>query len=108
LKTIVDAFGTLEHVERLAVQIGSRMIGSTANLAAADYISGIFDQSGLSLEKQEISCPNWIEEHITLELNGEILEASANTFPHPVISPRQPFLSARPRNWNRPQSWIGY
>jgi Predicted aminopeptidases len=80
LKTIVDAFGTLEHVKRLAVQIGSRMIGSTANLAAADYISGIFEQSSLSLEKQEISCPNWIEEHTALELNGEILEASANTF----------------------------
>jgi aminopeptidase YwaD len=80
LKTIVDAFGTLEHVEHLAVQIGSRMIGSTANLVAADYISGIFEQSGLSLEKQEISCPNWIEEHTALELNGEILEASANTF----------------------------
>ena len=80
MKTIVDASGTLEHVGRLAVQIGSRMIGSTANLAAADYISGIFRQSGLSLERQEISCPNWVEEQTVLELNGEILEASANTF----------------------------
>jgi aminopeptidase YwaD len=83
LKTIVDAFGTLEHVERLAVQVGSRIIGSTANLAAADYISGIFEQSDLSVERQEISCPDWIEEHTALELDGEILEASANTFSPP-------------------------
>jgi aminopeptidase YwaD len=80
LKTITDAYGTLEHVKHLAVHIGSRLIGSTANLAAADYISDVFKQSGLSLEKQEISCPDWIEEHTSLELNGKMLEASANTF----------------------------
>ena len=72
--------GTLEHVKHLAVQIGSRPIGSTANLAAADYISEVFRQSALSLEKQEIPCPDWIEEHTSLELNGDPLEASANTF----------------------------
>ena len=80
MKTIADAYGTLEHVERLAVQIGSRPIGSTANLAAADYISEVFQRSGLSVERQEISCPNWVEEQTSLELNGERLEASANTF----------------------------
>jgi aminopeptidase YwaD len=78
LKTIAD--GTLEHVKYLAVHIGSRPIGSTANLAAADYVSKVFKQNGLSLEKQEISCPDWTEEHTSLELNGEMLEASANTF----------------------------
>jgi aminopeptidase YwaD len=71
---------TLEHVKHLAVQIGSRPIGSPANLTAADYISEVFRQSGLSLEKQEISCPDWVEEQTSLELNGEPLEASANTF----------------------------
>jgi aminopeptidase YwaD len=80
VKTITDAFGTLEHVNHLSVQIGSRSIGSTANLTAADYISDIFKQSGLSVETQEISCPDWIEEHTSLDLNGEPLEASANTF----------------------------
>jgi aminopeptidase YwaD len=78
LKTVAER--ALEHVERLAVQIGSRLIGSTANLAAADYISQVLKQSGLSLETQEISCPDWLAEHTSLELNGELLEASANTF----------------------------
>jgi aminopeptidase YwaD len=81
VKTTIQ--GTLEHVKHLAVHIGSRLIGSTANLAAADYISDIFQQNGLSIEKQEISCPDWIDEQTTLELNGEPLEASANTFSPP-------------------------
>jgi len=71
---------TLEHVKQLAVHIGSRPIGSPANLAAADYIGGVFNQSGLSVEKQEIPCPNWSEEYTSLELDGEALEVSANTF----------------------------
>jgi aminopeptidase YwaD len=78
LKTIADV--ALEHVEKLAVQIGSRPIGSKANRAAADYISDVFKQNGLSLETQEISCPEWIAEQTSLELLGEMLEASANTF----------------------------
>jgi aminopeptidase YwaD len=78
LKTIADA--ALEHVERLAVHIGSRLIGSTANLAAADYISEVFRRCSLALETQEISCPDWIAEQTSLDLKGESLEASANTF----------------------------
>jgi aminopeptidase YwaD len=70
----------LEHVEHLAVGIGSRPIGSTANLAAADYISNVFRQSGLSVEEQEIPVPNWIVQQTSLALDGELLEASANTF----------------------------
>lgn len=68
------------HVEHLAVHIGSRPIGSPANLAAADYISEVFRQSGLSVEMQDIPCPEWAAVHTSLELNGEALEASANTF----------------------------
>ena len=68
MKTISDAHGTLEHVKHLSVHIGSRPIGSTANLAAADYISEVFKKAGLILEKQEFSCPDWIEEHSSLEL----------------------------------------
>ncbi len=78
MKTIAD--GALEHVKHLAVQIGCRPIGSSANHAAADYISGVFKQSGLFLEKQNISCPDWVEERTSLALGGEPLEASANTF----------------------------
>lgn len=36
--------------------------------------------SGLFVEKQEISCSAWKAEQTSLELNGEFLEASANTF----------------------------
>jgi aminopeptidase YwaD len=78
LKTIPDR--ALEHVKRLAVDIGSRPIGSPANRAAAEYISEVFTKCGLSLETQEIPCPEWVAEHTSLELDGEALEASANTF----------------------------
>jgi len=78
LKTIAD--GALEHVESLSVRIGNRPIGSMANLAAAEYISAVFKQCGLSVEQQEIPCPNWMDEGTSLELNGQALEASANTF----------------------------
>ncbi len=32
------------------------------------------------MERQEIPCPYWLVEHTSLELNGELLEASVNTF----------------------------
>ena len=69
-----------EHVEHLAVGIGNRPIGSAANQAASDYISEVFGSCGLSLETQQIPCPDWFVEHTSLELDGEMLEASANTF----------------------------
>lgn len=71
---------TLEHVEYLAVQIGSRPIGSPANREAADYIADVFRQSGYSVERQEIPCPDWMAEQTSLILNGELLEAFSNTF----------------------------
>ena len=77
---MTDGYGTLEHVKRLAFQIGSRVIGSSGNRAAADYIDGIFRQCGLSVERQDIPCPDWVEEGTDLILEGERLEASANTF----------------------------
>jgi len=78
LKTIAD--GALQHVEHLAAQIGSRPIGSRANLAAAKYIRDVFEQSGLVVEQQDIPCPDWVAELTSLALHGELLEASANTF----------------------------
>ena len=80
MKTITDAYGTLEHVKHLAVTIGSRPIGSPANIAAANYISDVFKQAGLTLETQEFPCPDWTQEQTSLELNGDMLEAFANTF----------------------------
>ena len=78
MKTISES--ALKHVKHLSVDIGSRPIGSAANHAAADYISGVFSDSGLSVERQEIPCPEWIEEQTALTLSGELLEASANAF----------------------------
>lgn len=80
MQTNIDTHGTLKHVEHLAVHIGSRMIGSAANHAAEAYIREWFEQCGLAVERQEIDCPEWSEEHTSLALEGEQLEASANTF----------------------------
>ena len=80
MKTIADAYSTLEHVKQLSVNIGSRPIGSPANLAAADYISEVFKNNNLSIERQEIQCPNWVAEHTSLELDEEMLDAFANMF----------------------------
>ena len=70
----------LEHVKHLAIDIGCRPIGSPATLAAADYISQVFIRAGLRLEKQPIPCPDWSANQASLRLNGELLEAAANTF----------------------------
>jgi len=78
LKPVMD--GTLEHVHHLAVRIGCRPIGSAANLAAAEYICGVFEQAGLALETQQFTCPSWTEEYTRLELGGQPLEAFANAF----------------------------
>ena len=55
MKTIGD--GALEHVGRLPLQIGSRPIGTTANMAVEDYINEAFRQCGLSLNKQAETVP---------------------------------------------------
>ncbi len=81
----------LEHVEHLAVHIGNRPIGSAANLEAQDYITGVFKKAGLSVETQDFPCPDWTEEHTALELDGEPLEAFANTF-SPSCDLRAPTL----------------
>ncbi|HEX5839361.1 MAG TPA: M28 family metallopeptidase [Anaerolineales bacterium] len=78
MKTIGEQ--ALEHVRHLSVDIGTRPIGSAANRAAADAICRIFERCGLTVETQEIPCPDWSAGHTSLELNGELLEASANTF----------------------------
>ncbi|RPI33876.1 MAG: M28 family peptidase [Chloroflexota bacterium] len=69
-----------QHLQRLAVDIGSRTIGSPGNLAAAQYIQSSFESHQLSVEQQEFLCPDWAELETSLELSGELMEASANTF----------------------------
>src|SRR5688572_14780012 len=78
LKSIGDR--ALEHVKHLAVDIGCRPIGSASNLTAANYIREVFTKNGLAVEEQEIPCPEWFAESTSLQLNGEMLDASANTF----------------------------
>ena len=78
MKTIPDQ--ALSHVKHLSVDIGCRPIGSVANWAAADYISNVFTESGLAVERQEIPCPDWTADQASLMLNGNVLEAAANTF----------------------------
>jgi aminopeptidase YwaD len=80
LKKIIDGEVALEHVNHLSLQIGSRLIGSAGNHAAAEYIRSLFSRCGFSVEMQEIPCPDWFAEQASLKLGGEPLEASANTF----------------------------
>ena len=80
MKIEIDGQVALEHAKHLSVQIGSRLIGSPGNRAAAEYIRALFSGCGLSVQTQEIPCPDWIAEQTSLELEGEPLEASANTF----------------------------
>jgi aminopeptidase YwaD len=78
LKTIGEQ--ALKHVRHLSVDVGARPIGSAANRAAAGAICKLFERCGLTVETQDIPCPDWSAGHTSLELNGELLEASANTF----------------------------
>lgn len=69
-----------QYIQKLTGEIGNRLIGTPGNQAAADYIAAIFQQAGLAIEFQTFSCPDWVDESTVLELNGEALEAYANTF----------------------------
>jgi aminopeptidase YwaD len=71
---------TLRHLERLAGEIGIRTIGSSGDHAAAAYIEGVFRAAGLSVTFQDYPCPDWEAVFTTLALDGERLEAAANTF----------------------------
>ncbi len=70
----------LQHVHALSVNISSRTIGSAGHHAAAAYIAAQFASAGLALEEQRIPCPDWEELDAALELDGQPLDAHANTF----------------------------
>lgn len=70
----------LEHVRVLSEDIGSRMVGTPGNRAAADYITGVFERYGLAVERQAFSCPSWQARSARLTLAGRPFKAYANTF----------------------------
>jgi aminopeptidase YwaD len=62
----------MEHLDHLCREIGPRPVGSTANLAAADYVQGVLQNCGLDVTLQEFPCPLWEEKETRLELEGEV------------------------------------
>ena len=68
------------HVRKLSVEIGTRLIGTPSHHAAADYIADQLAQAGLAVERQPIPCPNWEEGPASVQVEGLILPAYANTF----------------------------
>lgn len=75
----------LDHVKYLSVQIQIRRIGPPVNLAAVDHINEVSTNGGLSVERQDIPRPNRFIEQTYLEINGDQLETSSNTFLPRVI-----------------------
>lgn len=73
----------MQHVHHLAVEIGSRPVGSAANRAAEDYIASVFQNAGLQVEELRFDCPDWHHEETILEQGGERLAAGANTWSPP-------------------------
>ena len=70
----------MQHVEQLSSRIGPRPLGSTANLAASDYIYQQFIRMGMAAERQPFTCPEWKSQAATLLLDGKPLPVVANTF----------------------------
>ncbi|MCL5996162.1 MAG: M28 family peptidase, partial [Chloroflexi bacterium] len=70
----------MQHLEQLCVAIGARPGGSHANHQAADYIRHIFSNAGLQVEPQDFDCPDWACDETHLTVNGQTVEAAANTF----------------------------
>ncbi|RPI78316.1 MAG: hypothetical protein EHM41_25430, partial [Chloroflexi bacterium] len=64
----------------LSLELGTRTIGSENCKKAARFIQQHFQDAGLSIHCQEFDCPDWVEESVFVNLNGETLEAYANTF----------------------------
>ncbi|MHB1132049.1 MAG: M28 family metallopeptidase [Chloroflexota bacterium] len=68
------------HLRQVCVSVGPRPGGSPANAAAADYIAGVFQASGLAVERQEFACPAWEEVDTCLSVQGLVLPAVANRY----------------------------
>ena len=72
-----------QHLDVLSVQIGSRPIGSPANLAAQNYIRGVMAELGYVVEVQEYPCPAWQDHGATLTVTGDPVPVVTNMFSPP-------------------------
>jgi hypothetical protein len=69
-----------QHLEKLVLEIGPRLIGSSANQAAADYIRDTFLTLGLQVEEQPYPCTAWEVHSAKFEADGISLPVEANVF----------------------------
>jgi aminopeptidase YwaD len=70
------------HLQTL-VGLGPRPVASPANQAAADAIHSVFEAAGLEVEEQPYPCTAWEHTGTLLELDGNLLLATANAFSLP-------------------------
>jgi aminopeptidase YwaD len=68
------------HLEHLAVEIGSRPLGSKRNQTATEFISSSFKMIGLETEIEQFACPLWENSETRFEIGGKRYVAAANTF----------------------------
>lgn len=68
------------HLNELCSKIGSRPIGSSNNHRAESYISGVFEELGLQVEKQGYACKSWKCEKAELFCGEEKISAVVNTY----------------------------
>jgi aminopeptidase YwaD len=68
------------HLYKFSVELGTRMMGSPADHAAAGYIRQVFTEAGLQVEEQRWDCPYWTCTDVVLEINRQRIDAYANTF----------------------------
>jgi aminopeptidase YwaD len=67
-------------LQTLAVDIGARPTGSTANQRAEAAIAEALAAAGLDVERQPFDCRDWSLESVTLSVGGVAVPVSANPF----------------------------
>ena len=79
LTVAFDAGRAFEDNRKLAVDIGKRVAGTPGGQAAADYIAGEFQKSGLEVTRQPFPFEAWEDHGTTVQLSGPqmvVLEAA--------------------------------
>lgn len=69
-ETSFDAARAYEDNRKLAVDIGKRVAGTPGEQAAADYIAGEFQKSGLQVSRQPFPFQSWQDHGTTVALVG--------------------------------------
>lgn len=82
-----------QHIQKLSVEIGPRLSSTPANLAASEYIRQKLSDLGYQIEMQPFDSPAWREIGVSLEAEGNLFPAAANTF-SPGCSLTAPLVSA--------------